>query len=143
MENWLNSAFLLTLGGIIGFLIDKGLNLLSLKNVQDNFYAEPFLKVKSERIISLSDSICLIKYELTKPSPDSELLNKLIQDFEKLTALLNVSLNQENIRLLADLHRELKECTENPDNNLDKLNDLFNNALNMLHKFSPKDHLLR
>jgi hypothetical protein len=143
MENWINSAFLLTLGGIIGFLVDKGLNLLSLKNVQDNFYAEPFLKVKSERIIGLSDCLCLLKYELTKPSPNVDKLNKLIFEFENLTALLNASLNQENIKILADLDNELKECASNSDRTLDKFNNLFDQSLDMLRKFSPKDHLFR
>ena len=148
----LDSSVLLIMGGGFGWLINTFLTTRSQKITLDNFYAEPFLKIKAERIIKALDTLNLMtRYwnnllkspELINPELiNPEIINKFNEQVSELSGIiysLRGHIEEDKREQLIKVYDELNEIAGKKGQDSAKFVKVLNDAVNMLAGFFPED----
>ena len=155
MENLFCSSIWFLIGGVIGFLINSYFTLRSQKITLENFYAEPFLKEKAERIIKLLDCFVEIDkialYKSKNPNLGkiwSEEIDKCTDLIHSIEPFLENSRYEKINKFISITYEFLENLKSNKDNSI-KTNEIFNNwrgdlksIRSVLGELLPKDYLL-
>lgn len=119
----------------------------SQKIAQENFYAEPFLKVKAERIIKALDLLNIMKFYLCNYNKYPESCSnidtlKITTEYRETVLLLHGYMDKENLNKLINFWNEItKTNTEKED--INSFSKCHEDAVNMLEKFIPNDVMIR
>lgn len=145
MDNFINNSIIFILGSISGFFIKAWLEWRSQKIAQENFYSEPFLKMKAERIIELLDLLNTLNYQLTNPNEFNEkTTNKTFKDFVYKTSLLYNIVDETLSNNLRELIKSIIKAFKTYDKkDVEEFNTNLKNCYNSLSKYLPKDYLFK